>query len=94
MMKYIHQTENWTQFTWDEAKINALLCQLNRSVGFWVGRLQNFGFDVDSLLLDTFTQDIVQSSEIEGVVLNSEQVRSSVARKLGVDVSKAVDSSH
>ncbi len=93
-MNYIHNYPNWTAFTYDELTVNLRLEQLHRAVGYLTGRLASLGFETDPLLLDTLAQDVIQSSEIEGVVLNSDQVRSSVARRLGLQIPSAVDSSH
>ena len=82
---YIHQTENWPNFTWDQSRISLKLAKVNKAAGFLEGRLSAIGFDVrQQAAVEALTHDIVGSSEIEGVVLNSDQVRSSVARRMGV----------
>ena len=82
---YIHQTENWPNFTWDKSRISLKLAKVNKAAGFLEGRLSAFGFDVQKqATLEALTHDIVASSEIEGIFLNFDQVRSSVARSMGV----------
>ena len=75
--------------------INAKLVNVNKAAGFLAGRLSAIGFDAQmSAAVETLTHDILASSEIEGVVLNSDQVRSSVARRMGVHIVGDVEPSH
>ena len=91
---YIHQSDNWPHFTWDNAKITEKLLAVNKAAGYLSGRLSAIGFDAkQKAVVETITHDIVSSSEIEGVLLNTDQVRSSVARKLGVTITNETDSS-
>lgn len=91
---YIHQTDDWPCFTWDTGHIGAKLAKVNKAAGFLEGRLAAIGFDaMQHAAVEALTHDIVSSSEIEGAVLNSEQVRSSVARRLGVNIAGKVESS-
>ena len=91
---YIHQSDNWPHFTWDNAKITEKLLAVNKAAGYLSGRLSAIGFDAkQKAVVETITHDIVSSSEIEGVLLNIDQVRSSVARKLGVTITNETDSS-
>ena len=92
---YIHQTKDWPHFSWDKDAINAKLVNVNKAAGFLAGRLSAIGFDAQmSAAVETLTHDILASSEIEGVVLNSDQVRSSVARRMGVHIVGDVEPSH
>ena len=92
---YIHQTKDWPHFSWDKDAINAKLVNVNKAAGFLAGRLSAIGFDAQmSAAVETLTNDILASSEIEGVVLNSDQVRSSVARRMGVHIVGDVEPSH
>ena len=92
---YIHQTKDWPHFSWDKDAINAKLVNVNKAAGFLAGRLSAIGFDAQmSAAVETLTHDILASSEIEGVVLNSDQVRSSVARRMGVHIVSDVEPSH
>lgn len=91
---YIHQTDNWPCFSWDSELIGAKLAKVNKAAGFLEGRLAAIGFDaMQHAAVEALTHDIVSSSEIEGVVLNSDQVRSSVARRMGVHITGEVESS-
>lgn len=92
---YIHQTNEWPHFSWDKDAINAKLVNVNKAAGFLAGRLSAIGFDAQmSAAVETLTHDILASSEIEGIVLNSDQVRSSVARRMGVHIIGDVEPSH
>lgn len=92
---FIHETDNWTSFRWDSDKIADLLARTNKAVGFLAGRLSTIGFDNQmAATVESVTHDVVSSSEIEGVTLNTAEVRSSVARKLGVTVPQAIDPTH
>ena len=92
---YIHQTEDWPHFTWNTTLVGAKLLKVNKAAGFLEGRLSAIGFDaMRRASVETLTHDILSSSEIEGVVLNSDQVRSSVARRLGVHIPADVEPSH
>lgn len=92
---YIHQSEGWPHFTWDSDKIDSQLAVVNKAAGFLEGRLSAIGFDVQQrAAVEALTHDIVASSEIEGVILNSDQVRSSVARRMGVQITNETEPSH
>lgn len=92
---FIHQTESWPHFTWDRDRIDPKLTNVNKAAGFLQGRLSAIGFDVQQrAAVEAFTHDIVASSEIEGVILNSEQVRSSVARRMGVCITNESEPTH
>ena len=92
---YIHQTPNWPHFSWDKDRISAKLAHVNKAAGYLAGRLSAIGFDAQmNAAVETLTHDILASSEIEGVVLNSDQVRSSVARRMGVHIVGDVEPSH
>jgi Fic family protein len=84
---YIWQQENWPDLTWESGRLAALLGQVSREQGRLLGRMQDLGFDLRrEAQLATLTEDVVRSSEIEGEKLDSDQVRSSLARRLGMDV--------
>jgi Fic family protein len=92
-MRYIHQLKNWPKFTWDDRQIVPLLGEVRNRQGRLIGRMESLGFALRSeAILQTLTQDIVKSSEIEGEILNPAQVRSSIARKLGMDIGGLVAS--
>lgn len=84
---YIWGQENWPDLTWDSGRLAALLGQVSREQGRLLGRMQHLGFDLRrEAQLSTLTEDVVRSSEIEGEKLDSAQVRSSIARRLGMAV--------
>lgn len=92
---YIHERGNWTQFRWDNAKVSLLQETVCRKQGLLYGRLSSLGFDSKlRAMAENMTFDIVYSSEIEGILLNMEQVRSSVAKKLGLENVKYTAPSH
>lgn len=89
--KYIYQNKDWYQFTWDDMAINALFGEVRNLQGRIAGQMDAIGFSTkEEATLTTLTLDVVKSSEIEGERLNYEQVRSSIARRLGIDVAGLV----
>jgi Fic family protein len=89
---FIHELDNWTQFAWDHDKIDAKLAEVSQALGYMHGRLSMIGFNEQlKATAESVTQDIVSSSEIEGVTLNTRSVRSSVARRLGVPYEETND---
>ena len=83
---YIWEHKNWPQFKWDERKINELLVLVRYQQGKLMGVADTLGFDVKSpVILDAMTSDVIKSSEIEGIALNADDVRSSIAWQLGID---------
>jgi Fic family protein len=84
---YLWQQDSWPDLTWDSGRLTALLGQASREQGRLLGRMQDLGLDLRrEAQLSTLTEDVVRSSEIEGEKLDSDQVRSSIARRLGMDV--------
>jgi len=93
LQKYIHQQENWPNFTWNSKEILIPLSKVRNLQGKLLGRMESLGFDLrNEAVLETLTLDILKSTEIEGEYLNHEQVRSSIARKLGIEIAGSVDS--
>jgi Fic family protein len=93
MAKYIYQYENWTDFTWNEQGISGLFGEVKYLQGRLSGIMSTIGFSQkEETLLNTFTFDILKSSEIEGELLNFDQVRSSIARRLGINTAGLVPS--
>jgi Fic family protein len=87
MAKYIHQLSNWPKFRWDTKALAGPLAALRHRQGRFVGRMEALGFPLRSeAMLQTLTQDVVKSSEIEGEILDKDQVRSSLARRLGIEI--------
>jgi len=86
-MEYIHQRESWPKFEWDRKRLAEPLAAVRLEQGRLLGRMEHLGFPLQQeALLLTLTEDVLKSSEIEGEKLNEEMVRSSIARRLGMDV--------
>ena len=86
MAKYIYQHDNWTDFTWNETEVNILFGEVRNLQGKISGQMTALGFSSkEEAALNTLTLDVVKSSEIEGEQLNYDQVRSSIARRLGIN---------
>jgi Fic family protein len=86
MVKYIYEYSNWPNFTWDEKEIQEILGKVRHLQGKVFGQISALGFSIkEETMLSALTLDVLKSSEIEGEILNYEQVRSSIARKLGLD---------
>ena len=90
---YIYQHTNWPTFTWNNDKIVNLLAEARNLQGKLVGKMESLGFDMrNEAALNTLTLDVLKSSEIEGEFLDSDQVRSSIARKLGMEIAGSIAS--
>lgn len=84
--KYIYQYKNWTDFTWREAEISVLFGEVRNLQGKIVAQMNTLGFATkEEANLSTLTLDVIKSSEIEGEKLDYVQVRSSIARRLGIN---------
>jgi Fic family protein len=88
---YLWEKPDWPGFSWDEKALSALLAQVSREQGRLLGKMDGLGFDLrNEAHLRTLTEDVLKSSEIEGEKLERDQVRSSIARRLGMDVAGLV----
>ena len=86
-MTYIHELVDWPRFRWDQKALSQKLAAVRHRQGRLIGRMEGLGFSLrDEAVLQTLTQDVVKSSEIEGEILDRDQVRSSIARRLGIDI--------
>jgi Fic family protein len=93
MATYIHELKDWPHFQWDQEKLANLLPAIRHRQGRLIGRMEGLGFNLRSeAVLQTLTEEVIKSNEIEGENLNREQVRSSLARHLGVDIGGLVHS--
>ena len=93
MAKYIYEHKNWPDFTWQDKVINAVLGEVRSMQGEIIGQMNALGFSAkEEATLTALTLDIVKSSEIEGELLNYDQVRSSIARRLGINTAGLVPS--
>lgn len=87
MTEYIHQLKNWPFFTWKNETVSPLLTQVRHQQGLLLGKAQALGFSEQGLAsLNSLTIETVRSSEIEGDILNPGDVRSSIARRLHLDM--------
>jgi Fic family protein len=85
--KYIWQAKDWPNWRFDLAALAERMAGVSRSQGLLLGRLADIGMTLrDQASLVALTEDVVKTSEIEGETLNVESVRSSIARRLGVDI--------
>lgn len=92
---FIHEHNNWTDFRWDSEKIAILLDEVCREQGRLFGRLSCLGFDGQiKTMAENLALDVVYSSEIEGIRLNVDEVRSSIAQRLGIENVKNTAPSH
>lgn len=90
---FIHQKNNWPDFTWEQKEILKPLSEVRHLQGRLMGKMQSLGFELQNeALLDTLSLDVIKSSEIEGENLSAEQVRSSVAKRLGIEIAGSVES--
>jgi Fic family protein len=93
-VKYIYEHHNWTDFSWQDKAINTVFGEVRLIQGKIIGRMESLGFSAkEEATLTALTLDVVKSSEIEGELLNYDQVRSSIARRLGINTAGLVPSS-
>lgn len=86
-MTYIHDRPDWPRFQWRADKLAARLAEVRHKQGRLLGRMENLGFNLKAeASLQALTEDVVKSSEIEDEILDRNQVRSSIARRLGIDI--------
>lgn len=91
MSVYIHQLSGWPAFQWDASKLNPLLTDVRHQQGKLLGNMEKMGFGLQAeATLQTLTLDVLKSSEIEGELLDAGQVRSSIARRLGMNIAGLV----
>jgi Fic family protein len=87
MASYIHRDEKWHNFAWSAEAIADLLAAVSRHQGRLVGRMEGMGRTFrEEAVLEALTEELTQSSNIEGETLDRNQVRSSLARRLGMDI--------
>ena len=87
MATYIHQHPDWPRFQWSGERLVQPLAEVRHQQGRLIGRMEALGFNLrQEAVLKTLTEDVLKSSEIEGEKLDAAQVRSSLARRLGMDI--------
>ena len=85
--RYIHELKDWPKFRWDQLRLAERLAAVRHRQGRLIGRMEGLGFTLRAeAVLQTLTEEVIKSSEIEGEVLDKDQVRSSIARRLGMDI--------
>jgi Fic family protein len=88
---YIHEHKAWPALTWEDEKLILPLSEVRHKQGRLLGRLEGLGFQLrEEATLETLTQDVIKSSEIEGEMLPIDQVRSSIAKRLGIEIAGEV----
>lgn len=86
-MRYIHERANWPSLHWSDEKLAQPMAAVRHRQGRLIGRMEALGFPLrEEAVLQALTEDVIKSSEIEGEVLDRDQVRSSVARRLGMEI--------
>jgi len=94
-MKYIHDLKDWPRFRWNHERLAEPLAAVRHRQGRLIGRMEGLGFAPRAeATLQTLTEDVLKSSEIEGEILDKEQVRSSIARRLGMDIGALTPADH
>jgi len=84
---WIYEHQNWPRYTWDAEYIAAKLAAIRYRQGYLLGRMESVGFDLRrEATLNTITADVIKSSAIEGEILDPQEVRSSIARRLGINI--------
>src|SRR5580692_3800471 len=84
---FIHERKDWPRFHWNRERLAEPLAAVRHQQGRFIGHMEALGFKLQQeAVLQTLTEDVLKSSEIEGEKLDAEQVRSSVARRLGMDI--------
>jgi Fic family protein len=84
---YIHELTDWPRFRWSPRRLSAPLAEVRHRQGRLIGNLEGLGFRLrEEAELETLTEDVLRTSEIEGERLDAGQVRSSIARRLGIDI--------
>ncbi|PZM14081.1 Fic family protein [Rhizobium tubonense] len=93
MARFIYDRPNWPAFRWDSERLSPLLGAIRHRQGRLIGQMESLGFPLQTeAVMQTLTEDIIKSSEIEGEILDRQQVRSSVARRLGIEIAGLVPS--
>jgi Fic family protein len=84
---YIHDRPEWPSFRWKQQTLSERLAEVRHRQGLLIGRMEALGFQLRTeAVLESLTEEVLKSSEIEGEALNRDQVRSSIARRLGIDI--------
>src|SRR5690242_15330953 len=94
LIMWIYEHKGWPNFSWDEKRLTSKLADIRHRQGRLLGRMESLGFDLNrEALLNTLTSDVVKSSAIEGETLNPDEVRSSIALRLGINIAGLIPAS-
>ena len=86
-MSYIYEKKDWPKLTWSPERIAGQLAAVRHRQGRLIGRMEGLGFSLRTeAVLQSLTEDVLKSSEIEGEKLDRDEVRSSIARRLGLEI--------
>lgn len=86
-MRYIYQNVDWPNFAWNNDRLLSTLSKVRNLQGRLIGKMEAIGFNLrNEAVLETLTLDVIKSTEIEGEILNLDQVHSSLAKRLGLDI--------
>jgi Fic family protein len=92
-MRFIYEHSDWPRLTWNHEALHGLIGQVRYLQGRLIGKMESLGFEVrNETSLESLTRDVLKSNEIEGEILNRDQVRSSIARRLGLHIPGLVQS--
>src|SRR5438093_12963883 len=95
MSRYIYDLPDWPDFQWDQKKLATPLAALRHRQEHLVSRMETLGFSLQAeATLQNLTLEVLKSSEIEGEILNADQVRSSIAQRLGMDINGLAPTDH
>ena len=94
MVKYIYERRDWPKFHWDDKQLVERLAAVRYRQGRLIGKMESLGFPLRAeSALNTMTLNVLKSSEIVGEILDGQQVRSSIARRLGLDITPSIPAS-
>ena len=86
-MAFIHETKEWPNLNWDDTRLTKTLAEVRYRQGKLLGQMSGLGFGLRAEAnLKSLTTDVIKTSIIEGETLDADEVRSSIARRLGIDV--------
>ena len=92
-MRYIYDHSDWPAFRFDAAVVAEPLASFRYRQGRFIEKMEGLGLELrDEASIRTLTEDALKTSEIEGEILDAHQVRSSLARRLGLDTGGLVSS--
>src|SRR5208283_2012998 len=89
--QFIHESKDWPRFRWKRERLSSCLSDARHRQGRLIGRMEALGFTLRAeAVLQSLTEEVIKSSEIEGEILDTDQVRSSIALRLGMDIGAVI----